>query len=116
MKPLGYRAPAFTKADFLYEVLSKNEIKYDSSVFPIKTPLYDGTSYGSRPFIIDRGIVEIPLSVLKIAGFRIPVGGFYLRLFGSRMNYLMFKKIEKRNGIAEKSKKQLENENLNRST
>ena len=100
VKPIGYRAPAFTKADFLYEVLSSNEIKYDSSVFPIKTPLYDGTSYDSRPFIIDRDIVEIPLSVLKISGFRIPAGGFYLRLFVSRMNYLLFKKIEKRNGIA----------------
>ena len=100
VKPIGYRAPAFTKADFLYEVLSSNEIKYDSSVFPIKTPLYDGTSYDSRPFIIDRDIVEIPLSVLKISGFRIPVGGFYLRLFGSRMNYFLFKKIEKRSGIA----------------
>ncbi len=100
VKPLGFRAPAFTKADFLYEVLNKNEIKYDSSVFPIKTPLYDGTSYDSRPFIIYRGIVEIPLSVLKISGLRIPVGGFYLRLFGSRMNYLLFKKIEKRNGTA----------------
>jgi polysaccharide deacetylase family protein (PEP-CTERM system associated) len=100
VKPLGYRSPSFTKADFLYEVLSKNEIKYDSSVFPIKTPLYDGTSYGSRPFIIDRDIVEIPLSVLKIAGFRTPVGGFYLRLFGGWINYILLKKIEKRYGIA----------------
>jgi len=100
VKPLGFRAPAFTKADFLYEVLNKNEIKYDSSVFPIKTPLYDGTSYDSRPFIIDRGIVEIPLSVLKISGLRIPVGGFYLRLFGSRINYILLRKIEKRYGIA----------------
>ncbi len=100
VKPIGFRAPAFTKADFLYEVLSKNGIIYDSSVFPIKTPLYDGTSYHSRPFIIDRGIVEIPLSVYKISRLRIPVGGFYLRLFGSRINYLLLKKIEKINEIA----------------
>ena len=53
VKPLGFRAPVFTKADFLYKVLNKNEIKYDSSVFPIKTPLYDGTSYDSRPFIME---------------------------------------------------------------
>lgn len=100
VKPRGYRAPAFSTANFLYEVLSNNGVDYDSSVFPIKTPLYDGTAYDCYPFIIDRGIVEIPLSVLKISGFRIPVGGFYLRLFGSRMNYLLFKKIEQRNGIA----------------
>jgi polysaccharide deacetylase family protein (PEP-CTERM system associated) len=100
VKPRGYRSPCFTRSEFLYEILNKNGVTYDSSVFPIKTPLYDGTSFDCRPFIIDRGIVEIPLSVLKISGVRIPVGGFYLRLFGSRMNYLLLKKIEKSNGIA----------------
>jgi polysaccharide deacetylase family protein (PEP-CTERM system associated) len=98
--PSGYRSPAFTKAHFLYDVLSRNGIKYDSSVFPVKTTLYDGTCYDCGPFVIDRGIVEIPCSVLKISKLRIPVGGFYLRLFGSRMNYIFLKKIEKRHGIA----------------
>ncbi len=100
VKPSGYRSPAFSKADFLYEILNKNGINYDSSIIPIKTPLYDGTSYDCHPFIIDRGIVEIPCSVLKIANLRIPVGGFYLRLFGGWMNYVLLKKIEKRYGIA----------------
>jgi polysaccharide deacetylase family protein (PEP-CTERM system associated) len=100
VKPCGYRAPAFSNADFLYEILNKNGISYDSSIFPIKTPLYDGTSYDCRPFIIDRGIVEIPCSVLKISKLRVPSGGFYLRLLGSRINYVLLKKIEKRYGIA----------------
>ena len=47
-------------------VLNKHGITYDSSIFPIKTPLYDGMSYDCRPFIIGHGIVEIPCSVLKI--------------------------------------------------
>lgn len=100
VKPHGYRSPAFSKADFLYEILNKNGLEYDSSVFPIKTPLYDGTSYDCYPFLIDCGIVEIPCSVLKISKLRIPAGGFYLRLFGSRMNYVLLKKIEERYGIA----------------
>jgi polysaccharide deacetylase family protein (PEP-CTERM system associated) len=100
VKPLGYRAPAFTMADFLYEVLEVNGIKYDSSVFPIKTPLYDGTSFSSRPFIIEHGILEVPCSILKISRIRIPVGGFYLRLFGGLLNYLLLKEIVKKNGIA----------------
>jgi polysaccharide deacetylase family protein (PEP-CTERM system associated) len=98
--PRGYRAPSFSKADFLYEILNNNRITYDSSIFPIKTPLYDGTSYSCRPFIIDCGIVEIPCSVLKIANLRIPVGGFYIRLLGGWMNYILLKKIERRYGIA----------------
>ncbi|MBI4682362.1 MAG: polysaccharide deacetylase family protein [Nitrospirae bacterium] len=100
INPRGYRAPAFSRADFLYEILNRNGITYDSSIIPIKTPLYDGTSYDCRPFIIDRGIVEIPCSILKISKLRIPVGGFYLRLLGSRMNYILVKKIEKKYGIA----------------
>lgn len=98
--PRGYRSPAFTRADFQYDVLSRNGITYDSSVFPIKTPLYDGTSYGCSPFIIGSGIIEVPCSVLKISKLRIPVGGFYLRLLGGWFNYILFREIEKRNGIA----------------
>jgi polysaccharide deacetylase family protein (PEP-CTERM system associated) len=100
VEPRGYRSPCFTRSDFLYEILNKNGITYDSSVFPIKTPLHDGTSFDCRPFIIDRSILEIPCSVYKISKLRIPVGGFYLRLFGSRINYIILKKIENRYGIA----------------
>ena len=100
VQPRGYRAPTFSSAEFLYEILSENGISYDSSIIPIKTPLYDGTSYDCYPFLTDRDIVEIPCSVLKISKLRIPAGGFYLRLFGSRMNYILLKKIEKRYGIA----------------
>ena len=100
VRPRGYRAPAFSTADFLYDILSENGIAYDSSIIPIKTPLYDGMSYDCYPFIIDRGIIEIPCSVLKIGRLRMPVGGFYLRLLGGGMNYILLKKIEKRYGIA----------------
>ena len=98
--PRGYRAPAFSSAEFLYEILSKNGIEYDSSIIPVKTPLYDGTSYNCHPFEIDQGIIEIPCSVWEIAKLRIPVGGFYLRLFGGRLNYFLLRKIEKIYGIA----------------
>ena len=98
--PRGYRAPAFSSAEFLYEVLSENGIKYDSSIIPVKTPLYDGTSYDCHPFVIDRGIIEIPCSVWKISKLRVPVGGFYLRSLGGRANSFLLRKIEERYGIA----------------
>ena len=100
VSPRGYRAPAFSTADFLYSVLSENSLVYDSSIIPLKTPLYDGTAYDCHPFIIDMGIKEIPCSVLKVSKLRLPAGGFYLRLFGGRMNYYLLKNIEKRYGIA----------------
>lgn len=99
VEPGGYRAPAFTRADFMYEVLHNNGLKYDSSVFPIKTPLYDGTSFSCSPFVMEHGIIEIPCSILKLGKMRIPVGGFYLRLFGGWINYMLFKEIVRRNGI-----------------
>jgi len=100
VNPQGYRAPAFSTADFLYEILSENGLSFDSSIIPVKTPLYDGTAYDCDPFITDHDIVEIPCSVLKISKLRIPAGGFYLRLFGSRINYMLLNKIEKKYGIA----------------
>lgn len=100
VEPIGYRAPAFSTADFLYDILIENGLLYDSSIIPIKTPLYDGTSYDCYPFIIKKGIMEIPCSVLKISKLRLPAGGFYLRLFGRRMNYYLLKKIEEKYGIA----------------
>jgi len=100
VEPQGYRAPAFTRADFLYEVLETNGIRYDSSVFPIKTPLYDGTSFSCRPFIIEHGILEVPCSILKISKIRVPVGGFYLRLFGGLLNYMLLGEIVRQNRIA----------------
>src|SRR4030067_1509522 len=53
VKPRGYRSPAFSRADFLYEILNQYGITYDSSILPIKTPLYDGTSYDCHPFKTD---------------------------------------------------------------
>jgi polysaccharide deacetylase family protein (PEP-CTERM system associated) len=100
VEPRGYRAPAFSSAEFLYDVLSENGIEYDSSIIPVKTPLYDGTSYDCSPFVIDRGIIEIPCSVWKVSKLRIPVGGFYVRLLGGRVNCMLLKKIDKRYGIA----------------
>ncbi len=100
VEPRGYRSPAFSTADFLYDILSENGLVYDSSIIPVKTPLYDGTSYDCNPFVIKRGIIEIPCSALKIAKLRIPAGGFYLRLFGHRMTNILLKKIEERYGIA----------------
>jgi polysaccharide deacetylase family protein (PEP-CTERM system associated) len=100
VEPRGYRSPFFSRADFLYDVLKKNGITYDSSIFPIKTPLYDGREYSCRPFIISNGILEIPCSMFQVSKLRIPVGGFYLRLFGGYINSVLLDKIEKRYGIA----------------
>jgi polysaccharide deacetylase family protein (PEP-CTERM system associated) len=64
-------------------VLNDHGFAYDSSVFP--TSFHDryGFNNASRfPFQFDNGLVEMPLSTVKIAGKNIPVaGGGYFRLF-----------------------------------
>jgi len=92
-KILGFRAPYFSidkKSFWAMKVLSKY-FKYDSSIFPVKTPLY-GISNAPRntyklnlenPSIEDpkSNLIEIPMATHRIPIIgNIPIaGGFYLR-------------------------------------
>jgi polysaccharide deacetylase family protein (PEP-CTERM system associated) len=93
-KVKGYRAPQFTivkETLWALEILRKAGLEYDSSVFPVKTPLYgmpDSPLFpyrvGSEKTASGVDFLEIPLSVYKVPFFgkNIPVaGGFYLRFF-----------------------------------
>jgi len=92
-KVLGFRAPYFSidkKSFWAMEILSKY-FKYDSSIFPVKTPLY-GVKNAPRniykpnltnPAIEDSksNLIEIPMATHRIPIIgNIPIaGGFYLR-------------------------------------
>lgn len=92
---IGFRAPSFSLSNetkWALKVLEEVGYKYDSSVFPAKTPLYGLSSAPTRPYRVscenvvkedeDAVLWEFPLLVYSIAGVRIPVaGGFYLRFF-----------------------------------
>ena len=94
---IGYRASNFTVVDrtsWAVDILKKHGFKYDSSVFPVKTPLYGVPDAPRFPYIIssknikeaqlDGPLLELPLSVYKcpIINKNVPIaGGFYLRLF-----------------------------------
>jgi polysaccharide deacetylase family protein (PEP-CTERM system associated) len=83
---LGYRAPSFSitpESGWALNILSEYGFSYDSSFFP--TSFHDryGYSAASRfPFRFENGIVEMPLSTVRLAGKNIPAaGGGYFRLF-----------------------------------
>ncbi len=92
-KILGFRAPYFSidkKSFWAMEVLSKY-FKYDSSIFPVKTPMY-GIKNAPRniykpnltnPSVIDlkSKLIEIPMATHRIPIIgNIPIaGGFHLR-------------------------------------
>lgn len=94
-KCIGFRAPSFSlnnKTKWALKVLEDAGYKYDSSVFPTRTPLYGVWGAPTRPYkpsyqdvAEEDGNVklwEFPLLVYPFVGLRIPVaGGFYLRFF-----------------------------------
>jgi len=93
---MGYRAPFFSldrRSAWALKVLEEEGMKYDSSIFPTKTPLYGVPEAPIKPYrpskddLVaedDEGIWEFPLLVYSFMGIRIPAaGGFYLRLMPS---------------------------------
>ena len=86
ISPIGFRAPYFSINNnmlWFYESLAKYGFRYDSSVFPLKTPLY-GIKQAERFFYTVNTqygtILEFPISTFKFYGLRIPIaGGFYFR-------------------------------------
>lgn len=110
-KILGHRACKFSinkKTAWAIDVLKKNELKYDSSVFPAITPEYGVPRAPVYPYFIsssniekdnsDGDLIEFPLSVFSIPFLRmnIPIaGGFYLRFFPYWFIKMSLKRINK---------------------
>ncbi|WP_241692938.1 polysaccharide deacetylase family protein [Haloarcula limicola] len=99
-RPLGFRAPNFSitrKTSWALNVLTSQGFRYDSSVFPVRTPMYGVTNAPVEPYVpgedsfsktAGRGaheLVEFPLAVFHPT-FRVPIaGGFYARLLPSKL-------------------------------
>ncbi len=84
----GFRAPSFSilpGMEWAFDALLEAGYTWDSSVFPIRRPGYGWPGAPLGPFDIVRPggtIKEYPMTVLELAGLRIPAaGGGYLRQF-----------------------------------
>ena len=82
----GYRAPSFSitpETPWALDILKDLGFLYDSSVFP--TSFHDryGFDGSSRfPFRFGNGLIEMPLSTVKVGKANVPVaGGGYFRLY-----------------------------------
>lgn len=112
----GYRAPQFTvveKTSWAINILKKNGLRYDSSIFPVKTPLYGVPDAPLFPYRISSAnikrdnpkedFLEFPLSVYRIPIIKknVPIaGGFYLRFFPYGFISYAIKKINEKNQSA----------------
>ena len=89
-KVLGYRAPSWSiiRENIHYlTVLEELGLRYDASIFPLKTFLYgipDAPKEIHRPVVNGRelNLYEIPMSVVPLMGRNMGFsGGFYFRFF-----------------------------------
>ena len=93
VKPRGFRAPTFSLSPataWALGVLARQGYRYDSSVFPLRTPLYGVAGappapYRPAPNQVDSDPaapkVEWPMTAWRVGPLTIPVcGGFYLRV------------------------------------
>lgn len=94
-RPVGFRAPNFSvtpKTQWAFDVLAESELRYDSSVFPVRTPMYGVSSAPVQPYRVDidepfstgrhggSELLEFPLATFHPT-LRLPTaGGFYARL------------------------------------
>lgn len=107
---VGFRAPTFSldnRTAWAIDVLREFAYQYDSSVFPVRTPLYGVQDCPSGPYYPSSddvtkadqagGFVEFPLPVFRWAWLKIPVGGgFYLRVMPFGVLVQLLRAIEKR--------------------
>lgn len=79
----GFRAPSFSITNdtlWALDILKKNGLTYDSSIFSITHPDYGIRDFPTHPLMIN-GLVEVPLSKGHFWGTRLPVcGGGYFRM------------------------------------
>jgi len=88
----GYRAASFSIGAgnlWALEVLAEEGYHYSSSIYPVRHDHYgmpDAPRFAHRP--VERGVLELPISTVRLAGRNLPVGGGgYFRL----VPYAMFR-------------------------
>ena len=80
----GYRAPTFSiggGSNWAHTILAEEGYSYSSSVYPVKHDLYGTPEAPRTPFSPVPGMLEIPLTSVRMLGIDIPAsGGGYFRL------------------------------------
>ncbi|WP_221931754.1 XrtA system polysaccharide deacetylase [Thalassomonas sp. M1454] len=86
----GYRAPSFSinsSNTWIYDILKQLNFRYSSSTYPINHDLYGEPSWPRTAYQTKQGILEIPVSTLKLASKNYPIaGGGYYRLLPYWLN------------------------------
>jgi polysaccharide deacetylase family protein (PEP-CTERM system associated) len=86
----GYRAPSFSidrRTPWAHAELAEAGYRYSSSIAPIRHDHYgwpEAPRSAFRP-IADVGLIELPITIAKVAGHEITAGGGFFRLLPNRV-------------------------------
>ena len=109
-EPKGFRSPMFSldkETVWALNTINKFGFKYDSSIYPIKGPLYGSKNAPTHPYnpsfedpakedLNQTEIIELPILTRNLTYLRLPAGGgFYMRLFGVRFIIESISRINK---------------------
>ena len=100
----GFRAPDFsiTRSNlWAFDLLREKSFLYDSSVYPTGLhDVYGISDFPATPFRFTNGLIEVPLSTVRIFGRNIPYGGGgYFRLYPLAVTKALFRGSN-RKGVA----------------
>ncbi|MEO6711580.1 MAG: XrtA system polysaccharide deacetylase [Planctomycetota bacterium] len=102
-RPIGFRASTFTltrKTWWAFDVLVERGYRYDSSVHPVRHPVYGVPDFEpgiSRVDAAGGSVVEFPVSTWPFLGRNLPVGGGgYFRLLPGRITRAAVRSLESR--------------------
>lgn len=95
----GHRAPAFSvvrETLWATDVMRELGLEYDSSIFPIQGSRYGIPDAPLTPYVLDNGLVEIPMTAIEVGQRRLPaVGGGYFRVFPYQYTRWAMQRCEK---------------------
>ena len=94
----GYRAPSFSidaRTPWAYDVLAEGRYRYSSSVAPLVHDHYgwpEAPRYAFRPKS-DADLIEVPVTVAKLAGRTMATGGGFFRLFPAALTETAIRQV-----------------------
>ncbi|MEW6072329.1 MAG: XrtA system polysaccharide deacetylase [Planctomycetota bacterium] len=102
-RPIGFRASTFTltrETWWAFEVLARRGYRYDSSVHPVRHPLYGVPDFPPGISVVESAagaIVEFPVATWRLLGANVPVGGGgYFRLLPGAWTRAAIRALERR--------------------
>jgi polysaccharide deacetylase family protein (PEP-CTERM system associated) len=87
----GFRAPYFSvdaRSLWALDILKQHGFIYDSSIYPGDNLRTGIPGYQKQPHILDNGLIEIPMTTIKVTKFDCGLGGAYFRI----LPYTYFRK------------------------